>query len=66
MGITKLIFVLVIAFVGWFLYRKFVSDAQKLVKRNEEKRKTTATGATGTLVKDPETGEYKVKRPEED
>ena len=44
---------------------KFVADAERLSrlrKRSEEERRT---GATGTLVKDPETGEYRVRRDDE-
>jgi membrane protein implicated in regulation of membrane protease activity len=54
-----------IVFAGWYLYRKFVSDAIKLAKASERKRKEQQTGAVGTLVQDPVTGEYRVRRPEE-
>lgn len=62
MGLTKVVFFAVVALAGWMLYRKFVADAQKLVKKAEAKRKEQTTGALGTLVKDPVTGEYRVKR----
>ena len=32
MGLSKIILVLVIALIAWMFYKKFVSDAQRLVK----------------------------------
>jgi len=64
-GLPKLIFVALIGLVGWMLYKKFVADARKLAKTNEKKRKERETGAIGTLVKDPLTGEYRVGRSED-
>ena len=65
MGFTKIIFVALIAFAGWYLYRRFIADAMKLARASESKRKEQKTGALGTLVQDPVTGEYRVRRPEE-
>lgn len=62
MGLSKLIFFAMLAIGGYILYRKFIADAQKLVKRNEERRKEAVNSAAGTLVKDPVTGEYRVKK----
>jgi membrane protein implicated in regulation of membrane protease activity len=64
-GLTKLIFIALLAFAGWFLYRKFIADATKLAKASEAKRKEQTTGAQGTLVQDPKTGEYRLRRKEE-
>jgi len=64
MGFTKLIFVALVLLAGWLVYRKFIADAQRLVKKAEVKRKEQASGALGTLVKDPVTGEYRLKKPE--
>ena len=65
MGFTKVIFFAVVALAGWMLYRKFVTDAQRLVRKAEVKRKEQASGSLGTLVKDPATGEYRLKREDE-
>ncbi|MDB5522744.1 MAG: uncharacterized protein JWM58_507 [Rhizobium sp.] len=65
MGITKILFVALIALAGWYLYRKFIADAMKLAKASESKRKEQKNNALGTLVQDPVTGEYRVRRPEE-
>ncbi|UNK37396.1 hypothetical protein MNR02_13050 [Shinella sp. H4-D48] len=62
---AQIIFLLLVGGLAWFGYRKFVSDAERLSRvrrRTEEERRT---GATGTLVKDPETGEYRVRRDDE-
>ncbi len=62
---AQFIFLLLVVGLAWYGYRKFVSDAERLSRlrrRTEEERRT---GATGTLVKDPETGEYRVRRDDE-
>jgi membrane protein implicated in regulation of membrane protease activity len=65
-GLSKIILVLVIALIAWMFYKKFVSDAQRLVKGAERKRKATANNTKGTLVLDPKTGEYRLKRDAEE
>lgn len=62
MGLPKLIFFALIIFAGWYLYRKFVNDAAKLAKASELKRKEQQNNAVGTLVQDPATGEYRLRR----
>lgn len=66
MGLSKIIFVLLIALVGWMFYKKFVSDAQRLARSADRKRKATANSAKGTLVLDPKTGEYRLKKEAEE
>jgi hypothetical protein len=61
-GLSKVIFVLLAALIGWIFYKKFVADAQRLAKGAERKRKAAANNAKGTLVLDPKTGEYKLKK----
>lgn len=65
MGLSKIIFVVVIGLVGWMVYKKFVADAVKLAKANAAKRREAETGAIGTLVKDPATGEYRLSKEED-
>ncbi len=57
-------FVLLISVVvaGYFLFRKFVSDAEKLAARSREQQRERENGAQGTLVQDPVTGEYHLKQ----
>ncbi len=47
------------------MYRKFVADAEKLSRRRREQERERQTGANGTLIKDPETGEYRVRQEED-
>ena len=49
----------------WLLYRRFVRDARKLAEKSRRAETERRTGAMGTLVKDPKTGEYHVKRENE-
>lgn len=60
----QLILLLLFAVIAWFGYRKFVADAEKLSRRQQEARRREETGTQGTLVKDPVTGEYRLKEPE--
>ena len=53
-----------IAAGGYALYRKFINDAEAVSARGEQKRAEQKTGAMGTLVKDPVTGEYHLKNEE--
>ncbi|TAV14565.1 hypothetical protein [Rhizobium ruizarguesonis] len=58
----QLITILILVFSAWCLYRRFVSDARKLAEKSRRAEKERQTGAIGTLVKDPATGEYRLKR----
>ncbi|RFB97170.1 hypothetical protein B5K11_04465 [Rhizobium leguminosarum bv. trifolii] len=62
---AQFITILVLVFSAWWLYRRFVSDARKLAEKSRRAEKERQTGAIGTLVKDPVTGEYRLKRDEE-
>jgi membrane protein implicated in regulation of membrane protease activity len=62
---AQLIFLAVLIGGSLYLYRRFVKDAEKLAKKSRQEEKERQTGAMGTLIKDPETGEYRVKREDE-
>ena len=62
---AQLVTLLILVCAGWWLYRRFVSDAQRLAEKSRRAEKERQTGALGTLVKDPATGEYRLKREEE-
>lgn len=62
---AQLISILILVFAAWWLYRRFVSDARKLAEKSRRAEKERQTGAIGTLVKDPATGEYRLKREDE-
>lgn len=59
---AQLITILLLVGGAWWLYRRFVSDARKLAEKSRRAEKERQTGAIGTLVKDPATGEYRLKR----
>ncbi|MFS2179327.1 hypothetical protein ACCC98_25840 [Rhizobium pisi] len=61
----QLITILILVFSAWWLYRRFVSDARKLAEKSRRAEKERQTGAIGTLVKDPATGEYRLRREDE-
>lgn len=59
---SRIIFFVILLGGAYFLYRRFVSDAEKLQAKSKAEEKERQTGAMGTLVKDEVTGEYRVKR----
>ncbi len=62
---AQLILLIILIGGGWILYKRFISDAEKLTRRSKEREKERQTGAMGTLIKDPVTGEYRVKTDDE-
>ncbi|MFK3777931.1 NfeD family protein [Agrobacterium sp. NPDC089420] len=62
---AQLITILLLVVGSVILYRRFVRDAEKLSAKSKRREKERETGAIGTLIKDPETGEYRVKREDE-
>lgn len=63
---AQIIFLLILVVGGWMIYKKFVGEAEKLSARSKKAERERQTGAMGTLEKDPVTGEYRVKREEEE
>ncbi len=61
----QLILILLVCGVAWFGYRKFVAEAERISRQSREREQEKRTGADGTLVQDPETGEYRVRREDE-
>lgn len=59
---AQLLFLALLIGGGWYLYRKFVADAEKLARLRRQQERERQTGAHGTLVKDPRTGEYRLRR----
>ncbi|XUY27300.1 NfeD family protein [Agrobacterium sp. rho-8.1] len=62
---AQLITLALLMFGAIILYRRFVGDAKKLSEKTKRQEKERETGATGTLIKDPTTGEYRVKKEDE-
>ncbi|PZM07773.1 hypothetical protein [Rhizobium tubonense] len=61
----QLIFIIVVGSVCWLIYKRFLQAAQRLQQKSRRQESERRTGAIGTLVKDPVTGEYRVKRDDE-
>ncbi len=59
---AQIIFLLLVVGLAWFGYRKFVTDAERLSRSRKRADEERRTGADGTLVKGPETGEYRLRR----
>ena len=58
----QIIFFVAVGVVAYIGYRAFVREAERVtakIRRTEEQQRT---GANGTLVKDPETGEYRLAK----
>ena len=51
-----------VGIVGWLGYKRFLKEAERVSKSVRRAEKEAETGAAGTLVEDPKTGEYRVKR----
>lgn len=58
----QLIFFALIGIVAYIGYRSFIREAERVTAKVRRAEKQAATGATGTLVKDPETGEYRLAK----
>jgi membrane protein implicated in regulation of membrane protease activity len=55
----------VVGAIGWWGYKNFTKAANEVSKRVRRAEKEKKTGAQGTLIQDPKTGEYRVKREDE-
>lgn len=58
----QLILLAVVGVVAYIGYRSFIKEAQRVSARLRRAEQEAATRATGTLVKDPETGEYRLAK----
>jgi membrane protein implicated in regulation of membrane protease activity len=58
----QLLFFALVGVVAYFVYRSLAREAERVTAKVRRAEKQAATGATGTLVKDPETGEYRLAR----
>ena len=54
----QLLFFAVIGVVAYVGYRSFVREAERVTAKARRAETQRRTGAQGTLVKDPVTGEY--------
>jgi membrane protein implicated in regulation of membrane protease activity len=61
----QLILLAVVGAIAWVGYKRFIAEADRVNARVREAEREKKTGAQGTLVQDPETGEYRLRKPEE-
>ncbi len=54
----QLIFFAMIGIAAYFGYRAFVREAQRVTAKVRREERQARSGANGTLVQDPKTGEY--------
>jgi len=58
----QLIFFAAVGVAAYLGYRAFVREAQRVTAKVHRAEKQASTGANGTLVKDPQTGEYRLAK----
>lgn len=58
----QLIFFALVGIAGYVGYRSFVREAERVTAKVRRAEKQATTGANGTLVKDPKTGDYRLAR----
>lgn len=58
----QLIFFAIIAAAGYFGYRAFLREAQRVTAKVRRAERERQNGTMGTLVKDPKTGEYRLEK----
>lgn len=58
----QLIFFAVVGAAAYFGYRAFVREAERVTAKIRRQERQARTGTSGTLVKDPKTGEYRLAK----
>lgn len=58
----QLIFFALVGAVAYVGYKSFLREADRVTAKVRRAEKQARTGANGTLVKDPETGEYRLAK----
>lgn len=59
---VQLIMVAIVAAVGFYGYRSFLREAERVTARVRRAEQEAKTRSAGTLVEDPETGEYRLTK----
>ncbi len=58
----QIIFFTLVGIAAYVGYRSFVREAGRVTAKVRRAEKQASTGAQGTLVKDPVTGEYRLAK----
>jgi hypothetical protein len=61
----QLLLLAAVGAIGWLGYKRFLAEAERVSARVRAAEKEAKSGAQGTLIEDPETGEYRLRKPEE-
>ncbi|KGF67044.1 membrane protein [Hoeflea sp. BAL378] len=61
----QLLLLAAVGAVAWFGYKRFLLEAERVNARVRAAEKESRTGAQGTLIEDPTTGEYRLRKPDE-
>ena len=59
---AQLLLLVAVGAVAWLGYKKFVQEAERVTAAVKRAKKESETGASGTLVQDPDTGEYRLEK----
>lgn len=51
-----------VGLVAWYGYKSFVREAERVSAKVRREEAELKNRANGTLVQDPETGEYRIKK----
>ncbi len=62
MVVPQIILIAGFGALAWYGYQSFLKEADRVNKAVRRAEKEAETGAVGTLVEDPATGEYRVAR----
>ena len=58
----QLLFFIIVGIIAYYGYRAFLREAERVTAKIRREEKQAATGANGTLVKDPVTGDYRLAK----
>ena len=58
----QLILIIALVVVAYVGYRSFLKEAERVTARAKRAEAERRTGSQGTLVKDPSTGEYHLRK----
>ncbi len=61
----QLLLLIAVGIVGWMGYKRLIKEAERVSKSVRRAEKEAETGASGTLVQDPDTGEYRLEKDDE-
>jgi membrane protein implicated in regulation of membrane protease activity len=58
----QILFFAAVGALAWYGYRSLVKSADRVHEKVKAQSRERQTGAVGTLIKDPSTGEYRLRK----